>query len=68
MDKMLVGGEWNIDYLYPDAGRYKKSRQEYYYVHEDKIPKPDIKRVWQLNVAKPAYSFDQRINPDKSMD
>jgi len=61
--KNITQGEWtngiqvdrdgNIGYMFPQAVRYKKSRQAYYAQHEDKIPKPDLKKVWQQYVAKP---------------
>ena len=41
--------------MFPQAVRYKKSRQAYYDQHEDKIPKPDLKKVWQQYVAKPFF-------------
>jgi len=33
-----VDHEGNIDFMYPEAVRYKKSRQEYDDKHEDKKP------------------------------
>ena len=59
----ITMGEWTrgvqvddqgvIDYMYPDAVRYKKSRQEYYTKNKDKMPIPDAKAVWMQYVAKP---------------
>ena len=62
---MKVDNEGNIGYLYPEAVRYKKSRQEYYTKHEHKIPKPDIKRVWQQYVAKPFIHMNKALYPDE---
>jgi len=48
-----VDDQGDIDYMYPEAVRYKKSRQEYYTKNKDKMPIPDAKAVWMQYVAKP---------------
>ena len=46
-----------IKYMYPKAVRYTKSRQQYYYDHEGKMPIADAKSVWQQYIAKPLLAM-----------
>jgi len=48
-----VNPKGKIDYMYPQAVRYTKSRAEYYDKNPTKKPIPDSKQVWQQYVAKP---------------
>jgi len=59
-----VDDQGNIDYMYPEAVRYKKSRQEYYDKHEDKKPIPDAKAVWMQYIAKPLLIKYKEQNPN----
>jgi len=59
-----VDKDGGIGYMFPQAQRYKKSRQAYYENHKDKIPKPDIKQVWQKYVAKPFIHMIKTEFPD----
>ena len=51
-----------IGYMYPDATRYKQSRQDYYEQHKDKLPIPGAKQVWQQYVAKPFVHYIKELD------
>ena len=54
-----------IDYMFPGAQRFKKSRQEYYEKKKDKKPPAaEIKHVWQQYVAKPFIHMIKAEYPD----
>jgi len=52
-----VNPKGKIDYMYPQAVRYTKSRAEYYDHNPTKKPIPDSKQVWQQYVAKPLLTI-----------
>ena len=70
----ITMGEWTrgvqvdqqggIDYMYPEAVRYKKSRQEYYTKNPEKKPIPDAKAVWMQYIAKPLLIKYKEHNPN----
>jgi len=54
-----------IDYMFPGAQRFKKSRQEYFEKNKDKKPPAaEIKHVWQQYVAKPFIHMIKAEYPD----
>jgi len=54
----------NIGYLFPDAVRYKKSRQQYYAEHPNKVPQVNIKHIWQQYWAQPLIQLAKEKNPE----
>ena len=50
---VAVNADGDISYMFPDAVRYKESRQNYYKNNPGKLPVPGAKQVWQQYIAKP---------------
>jgi len=59
-----VDDQGNICYMYPEAVRYKKSRQVYYTKNPEKKPIPDAKAVWLQYIAKPLLKKYKEQNPN----
>jgi len=73
--KNITQGEWtrgvavnqdgDIGYMFPNAVRYKKTRQEYYKQNPGKLHVAGAKQVWQQHIAKRFVHMIKDLHEDQ---